>query len=241
MRNLAVRPQHLAPSVDFDGTDDYLSRGADLTGNADGKAGTVSLWFRLDGGDAATQIMLRAGTGFIQVHRASDNKLRVSGVNAAVSNILLMDSTGTYTAGAAWHHLLASWNLAATVGHLYVDGVNVIDTGTDVFTNDTIDYTQTNFYVGANQVPASFFNGCLAEVYLNLTQYLDLSLEVNRSRFRTPGGKPVSLGPTGALGTGTRPIIYLRGPAASFNTNLGSGGNFTVNGGGLANGSSAPS
>lgn len=238
MHRLAA--QHLAPAVDFDGSNDYISRGADLTGNADGKVGLLSAWFRLDGGDGAQIIAFRNADGFLQMDRTSANLLRITGSNAAAANILTMISTGTYTAGATWHHVLASWDLANTTGHLWIDGANAIDTATDVFTNDTIDYTRSDFFIGASSVPDRYFNGCFADFYLNLAQYLDISVEANRSRFRTPGGKPVNLGPTGAQGTGTRPIIYLRGPAASFNTNLGTGGNFTVSGGGLADASSHP-
>jgi hypothetical protein len=38
-------------AADFDGTNDYMSRGAALTGLSSGKSGIVSLWFRIDGGD----------------------------------------------------------------------------------------------------------------------------------------------------------------------------------------------
>ena len=34
----------LAAAIDFDGTNDYLSRSSDMTGNADGKTFTFSAW-----------------------------------------------------------------------------------------------------------------------------------------------------------------------------------------------------
>jgi len=39
-----------AEAVDFDGTNDYLRRTSDLTGNTDGKTFTFSFWSRISAG-----------------------------------------------------------------------------------------------------------------------------------------------------------------------------------------------
>jgi hypothetical protein len=44
-------------------------------------------------------------------------------------------------------------------------------------------------------------------------------------------GAPVSLGADGSTPTGTAPIIFLSGATSSWETNKGSGGGFTENGG----------
>lgn len=44
---------------DYDGSVDFATRGADLTGAADGKAGTISFWARIDGRDDNLMIMLQ--------------------------------------------------------------------------------------------------------------------------------------------------------------------------------------
>lgn len=231
--------QYVTAAVDFNGTNQSLTR-AGLSGAVNGKLGIVSFWFRFDGGDGADQEVLELGGGFVEVGKRTSNVMKVILYNALGINIGIMNSTTTYTAGATWHNMMASWDMGNTTGHLYIDGVNVLDTATDLFTNDDIDYTHATCSVGALS-GAAFYNGCLADLYFNTTQYLDLSVATNRARFRTTNGKPADLGPQGAQPTGTRPILYLRGPAASINTNLGSGGDFTVNNGPLTTCSTTPS
>ena len=46
---------YAANGVNFDGSNDYLTRGADLTGNADGKKGIIYFRFLLNGGDGERQ------------------------------------------------------------------------------------------------------------------------------------------------------------------------------------------
>jgi hypothetical protein len=232
-------PPYRTVGADFDGTDDYLLRGGELTGLSDGKQGTVSIWFRLDGGDGARMALMSNAGGFFIVQRFTDNKVQVRAFNSSTTLILAMQSTGTIAAGASWHHLLASWDMAvAGARHLYVNGTSVLDAGALTFTNDTIDYTRGNWSVGAENTPAFIYNGCLADIWFNTT-YLDLSDPNNLAKFRN-AGKPVYLGDTGELVTGSASKIYLQGPTAQFATNKGSGGGFTVNGGGLGTPSSSP-
>lgn len=220
-------------AVDFDGSNDELARGGDYTGIADGKQGIMSFWFRMDGDDGALQFVINASGGW-GAYRDTDNKMKVYCAKPGAS-LLAISSTGTYTASATWHHLMASWDLALTTSHLYIDGADVQSVVTR--TNDTIDYTRTNHYVGSGGA-ANWFNGCLAQVYVHTAAYLDLSQAGNRAKFYNSG--PVDLGATGTLPTGSQPVLYLNDPAASFGTNSGSGGNLTVNGGGLAVASTTP-
>lgn len=228
--------------ADFDGTNDYMTRGAGLTGAADSKLGIFSAWIRLD---AATGEFYIADTNSdCAVFRgALSEKWQINMANAAATNILLLQTSTTILAGASWRHFLASWDLG-TVGarHLYVDDVSNISVVT--FTNDTIDYTKTNWGIGADPAGGSKVNGCLSEFYFAPGQYLDFSVEANRRKFISATGKPVSLGATGSIPTGVAPLVYLHlddGEAvANFATNRGTGGNFTITGT-LDTASSSPS
>ena len=232
----AAAAAFLCDAADFDGTNDYMLRGADLTGIADGKAGTLSIWFRIDGGDGAIRrvFTLQTGSGtpgFSFLFLAS-NKIRVTALNAAGTAILRKDTTPTYTAGATWYGLQVSWDLAATTSHIYIqDSAPALDS--DINTDDTIDYTKGNCAIGAQGDGAAKFNGCLAEVFFHTT-YIDLSVEANRRKFITAGLKPVDLGADGSTPLGVQPLVYQRiadgGLAASFATDLGSGGDFTITG-----------
>ena len=103
-------------------------------------------------------------------------------------------------------------------------------------TNDTIAYAgATNWGLGAVVGTGSGkIFGSLAEFYFAPNQYLDFSNIYNRRKFISSTGKPVFLGSSGALPTGTSPIIYNHinkaEAAANFALNRGTGGNFTITG-----------
>ena len=232
-------------SADFDGTNDYMLRGGALTGIADSKTGILSVWLRKDGGDGSIlRIVSQATRQSTQLNTLSSNNFDIIGQNAAGTQILRLVTSTTYTAGATWLHILSSWNLAvAGSGSLYVNDVD--DKTETTFTDDTIDYDgSTDWAIGASSGGLVPFNGCLAELYFAPGQYLDFSIVANRRRFISANGKPVWLGTNGAIPTGTAPIVYQRvadaAAVATFATNLGTGGNFSITGT-LDTGSTSPS
>lgn len=216
-------------AADFDGTD-YMTRGAGFTGAADSKTGIVSAWIRLDGGDAAFLRVIAIAT--FALHRNSSNKFAVLGYTSGLSNILSIPTSSSYLLGATWYHVLASWDLANAVGHMYINDVS--DVGTTVLTNDTIDYTAADWGVGADPDGTELMDGCMSEIYFAPGQYLDFSIIGNRRKFITSGGKPVYLGSNGGLPTGTAPILYSHlgdgETVANFATNRGSGGDLSITG-----------
>lgn len=222
-------------AADFDGTNDYMSRGADLTGAADSKSGIISVWLRFDAGTSQQFILDNAAASLrFFLYRTSLNNIVVSGKNAAGATILGLPSASTYANGATWRHVLASWDLATAAGSLYIDDVS--DLGSATLTNDTLDYTTGAFHVGASPAgsPGDELNGCMADLYFAPGQYLDFSNVYNRRKFISASGKPVHLGTDGALPTGTAPLLYCHlddGEAvANFATNRGTGGDLTITG-----------
>ena len=220
-------------AVVFDGTNDYMERGAALTGAADGKKGILSFWFKMNGGDAAAQRFLSDNLGYTIAWRQADNTLRIACADGAGNPDNLLRSTGTYTADATWHHVLTSWDGAITTNFLYVDDSDDRAGGSSSV-NDTYDYTVADHSIGADVGGGNKLNADIAEFYLNLSEYLDISQESNRRLFIDPSGRPVDLGLTGTEPTGNQPIAYFSvrpGDAATvFATNKGSGGNFSITG-----------
>ena len=238
-------PLVLCDSADFDGTNDYMLRGGGLTGAADSKTGIFSCWYRIDGGDGNLRYLMQGVvsgiTSRFRVWQAqTTNLIEVTGMNAAGGTILNLQSSA-YTAGATWLHILASWNLATPISSLYI---NDVDDNTPTLTDDTIDYTLADWAIATRTDAAGKLDGCLAEFYFAPGQYLDFSNVYNRRKFISATGKPVSLGATGSLPTGTAPVVYQRGAdaaaVATFATNLGTGGDFTITGT-LTTGSTSPS
>ena len=215
----------------FDGTNDYLTRGADLTGIADGKAGTISCWVRLDGGDGAFARILANAGPYFAFYRSSSNKFAVFGTNASGTNVLVLLTSNTYTASSVWVHVLVSWDLLAGVGHLYINNISDLLAGATL-TNDVINYATAtpNWSVGAFTDGTQKLNGAVADLWFNTT-YLDISQSSNRAKFIDQVTlRPVPLGAKGELPTGSQPLLYLGRDYANFQTNLGSGGDFTVTG-----------
>jgi hypothetical protein len=239
-------PLRVVDAADFDGTNDFIRRAA-LTGAADSKTGILSFWLRLDGGDGSGLQLMMGGTGALAsfgVARSASNVLSISGQSSAGgSTVLSMASASTYTAGATWRHLLASWDLANAAGHLYVNDVQD-RAGSPTLTDSIVDYTVDSWTIGAAINDVFKTDGALAELYFAPGQYLDFSLVHNRRKFISASGKPVHLGTDGSMPTGTAPLVYLHlddaEAVANFATNRGTGGDFSITGT-LETGSSSPS
>ena len=241
--------QIIVASADFDGTNDFMTRGAGLTGASDDDIGILSFWARFDAGTGG-QIILDGDTVLggganprVQVNRAtSSGVVSILGYNLAGTNILDLRTTSTFSAGTSWWHFLASWDLSAAATHFYVNDAS--DKNAVTVTSSAIDYTLADWGIGASPSGGNKFDGCLSEVYFAPNQFLDFSTESNRRKFISAIGKPVSLGTDGSTPTGVAPLVYQRlagGEAvANFATNRGTGGDFTITGT-LDTGSTSPS
>ena len=212
-----------------------LTRETDLVGNADGKKGIVSFWFKINGGDGTDMFVYEgrgvAGTERPKLFRHSDGKLWIFHKDTAGATALGIRTVLSYTASAPWKHFLASWDMAIPgSARLYVTDVSDLDEFT--FVDATLDYSGPDFTfdLGANRVNTQRFNGCVADFYYNYTEYLDFDIEANRRRFIGASLRPVDLGLDGSLPTGRPPILYFSGDFATWRLNDGTGGDFTVNG-----------
>lgn len=220
-----------AVAATFDGTNDYMTRGAGLTGAVDGKKGIFSCWVKISGGANNYRMILDTPSDKVIIYLTNANKFIVRALDpTAVTTLIQLTTINTYSVGAAWHHVLASWDLAtAGARHLYITDVS--DMSVDVFANNTIDYTVSEWAIGVyNDLSSYKWNGCLSELYFNTVDYLDFSVVANRRKFIDASGAPVSLGADGSTPTGTVPIIYLNNTYNFFDINRGSGGNFTITG-----------
>lgn len=223
--------RYRALAVLFDGTNDFLARGSDLTGAVDGKKGIFSCWLNMQGGDGAAATIfstINANLRF-KLERQADNTINIAGRNAAASVILNATSTATIAVANGWSHLLFAWDLSATICQIYINDISTVASG-GTPTNDNLDYTDSDFSIGARTTAANKLNAYVADFYVNMAEYLDISVTANRRMFISEAGAPVFLGADGARPTGTVPIVFLSGAVAGFATNKGSGGGFTVTG-----------
>jgi hypothetical protein len=216
--------------VNFDGTSDFLS----LTGSisaADSKLYTGSVWARRTGAFATPDVNIARGELGGQhrwaVNFASTDQFIVNARDPAdVSQLTIRASTPVKD--TSWHHFMWSVDMAnAANRHMYRDGVEDILVVT--YNDATLDFTVDTVGVGADAEGTGKFAGDLAQLYLNIGEFIDLSQLSNREKF-LQGGGPVDLGSDGSLPTGNAPDVFLDGPTATWHTNLGTGGGFIENG-----------
>lgn len=225
-----------------------LARGGGLTGSSDSKLWTVSFWIKRVS-DADTyrvfngNTTLGGGIATVQTRMAVDisGSFQLLGFNSTGAVILnILTSTGSVTVASSWVNILASVDMANSSNrHLYINDVSDLATVT-TYTNDTIDFTYADWGVGGQPNSSGLLNGAMADIWFAPGVYIDFSVTANRRLFIDAQGRPVSLGPTGAIPLGTPPLSYTRGPASLAATNFGTGGNYTVLGS-LANNSPGPS
>lgn len=237
LRKLGVIGTPVAPTFgalgsEFDGTNDFADRGSDLTGNANGKQGIISVWMYLDALDGR-RIISSAGDFFRIDFSGSAQAIQVIGKNSAGATILDIQHAATLTINT-WYHYLVSWDLAVGgSGRVYLNDADSYEQ--DTYTDDTIDYTRTDWRFGG-QVASSLnrWGGRLAEVYVNLAEYLDFDTESNRRKFIDVSGNPVDLGADGSTPTGTAPLVYFSRRTGdtpdAIAVNRGTGGAFTLTG-----------
>ena len=213
--------------TNFDGSNDYLTRGGAMTGMSDGTACTFSCFVRKTGGDGGKVNIFTDDQGHINFNIGSSNKVEIALHTSGASELSDSHSSNTITADGVWHHIMFSSNTSTDAHNLYIDGIDVQDKQNS--TTGTIDFTRTNYSVGSEVNGNSKFNGDIAELYFT-TEFIDLSTHTNRLKFLAADGTSADLGADGSTPTGTQPILYLANPFGTFQNNLGSGGNFTENG-----------
>lgn len=236
---------NVVDAADFDGTSDYMSRDA-FTGAVDSKSGTMTLFFRVDGGDGAARNIFNMGFGGanagLNLSLDTSNKLVLLARNSTPTTILSATSTGTFAAGATWHHLVLSFDLSTPTFEWYVDDSAEAAATTTV--DDSVVWTSANVKIGASGTNSNRFNGALAEVALWPGRRSDLSVTSNRRKFSDASNKPTNLGVAASGPFGIAAITYqtLRdGEAvADFAINRGAGGDFSITGT-LETSSSSPS
>jgi hypothetical protein len=221
----------------FDGDNDFLDRGGGLTGAANSKQLTVSVWIKRDATEDDARIIVGESTlggGVAEqltrvVLASGAANFNVIGYNSAQAEIFSLISEDPLPAGR-WIHCLCSVDLTDTAKrHMYLnDEADNFTVGS--WNDDTIDFTLADWGVGGCPDGDRKLMGEMAELWFAPGVYIDFSVEANRRAFITAAGRPVHLGDNGELPTGSSPLVYLGNAFDSFETNLGTGGGFSLNG-----------
>ena len=206
-----------------------LERNGALTGAVDTKQFTFSTWFKKTDNDGLADILFFGDmtTNPFVIQFNSDNTILCTVRNASGTVICQLKSTVAFPKTESfWFHLFVSANLANPAdSKLFIDGV---PSHTQlVFVNENIPWTFTG--TGADWAIGMALDGSLP-LHAKLCEFwFSTTYIASPAAFRdsaTPAG-PADLGPTGSV-PGVTPLIYLKNPAATFQVNSGTGGNFTV-------------
>ena len=219
-----------AQAIDFDGTNDYLSRSTDLVGNTNGNTVTHSFWVYFPNEDIQARIY-QAGNTYIMLDPGS------SGTGARVF-IYLNDGGGTSGSnyfsfyntdrfelpGNTWNHVVYSVNTSTNTISFAINDKVITNYVHDFNSSAAIDFTQPSHYIMSSNGSTGSGKVRLSNVFLDYT-YRNLSVEANRRLFITDEGTPAS------GQASLSPILYLpMDDPAEPGRNDGTGGNFTLNG-----------
>lgn len=211
----------------------WMERDADLTGNTDSKALTVSFWIDFSADDEQW-IWITGSSNFgIQLYKTAAGVMSIECKNAGGTTLVQLSqntaSVPALTAAQGWHHVAFSFDKSVeTRRHLYIDGVSCLTVNTftsdDVDGNtDNLDFANDDHAIGGIVGGALETSACISEFYISKS-YVDLSNGANRALYYDAGGPP------GDLSAVNSPIVYFKSVFSSFTVNSGSGGNFTKKG-----------
>ena len=226
-RRQAGSAEYVANPVRADGSNDWMRRNADLTGSADSKLLTFSVWARYDASQAMHIAFLgpnNAQEGF----RISSNlgEIIVAGRNSSNTEIVRFEINTTINDNN-WHHIMGSFDLNSTLTRgFYVDNTDAETPGTwSPYTDAEMDLTRSNHFILSRNAGTTKYSGDLADLQIWFGIYTDFSVQANRELF-IKDGKPIN--PDTAAATLGTPIIRLSGPTSGWETNKGSGGGFEL-------------
>ena len=233
----ALSQGFVVDGADFDGTNDYMTRGAGLSGAADSKLLTIAGWIFRRGTMTTQRILGSAtsvggsGTNQARVGSGTLDQLFINWLNTSGAQVLSMNSGATTIPSSAWTWFAISVDMDdAAKRHVYFNDTSVINVSTYTV-GETLDFTKADWSIGASPDGTLKLNGGLAD--LNMwSAYINLSTEANRRLFFSASGKPVN--PAAAIAALGTPLFRFHlddgEAAANFATNDGGGGNFSVSG-----------
>lgn len=224
-----------ANAVAFDGTNDFLTRGAGWTGLSDSDRMLMSFWLKLSGGEGSFQRILNA----VSSVGGSTNRTRFFKETTDTFKMFIGRSDGIdflgYETNSAiiktangWQHFLLELDVSVGTNRLYVNDSSQAMTESGG-TGSSWDITQADWGLGGRPDGNSKLNGDLADfmVWWGLT-LPNISTESVRRNFISAAGKPIA--PAVAVAAYGTPVLAFYGDTDSWHTNKGSGGGMTENG-----------
>lgn len=213
-------------AVTFDGTNDYISFGANPFSTTGGIANySVVCWFKINGADATRFVFHWDSASQWLLMRESDNKVAWNLYTSASGSLWLASGTNNARDDEGWLCFMQGYTTTAGTKYAYL---NDTQDGTTTATSTMWSNSGTSRLFsttgGGNRFNGDVYYYWMAE------EYLDFSVEANRRKFISAGGKAVWPGDTGAVPTGNQPRVFVGGPLATWHNNKGAGASTTLTG-----------
>ena len=222
--------EFIATGISFDGTNDFINRDAAWSGASDKAASwTVVFWVKSAADGSAAEVH-QGFQGCFDFVKSSGNKMEFYTYGPGCSGFKNRSTTSAdILVSSGWVCVMCSSN--GSTNQIYFGDTDV--TSSVATSTATEDYT-FNSYWGSAGNESNKWNGDLAELYIDIDNRTDFSVEANRRKFFSSTGTPVDLGSDGSLPSGASPVVYLsvrQGEAATaILNNRGTGGDYTENG-----------
>lgn len=219
-----------AEAVYFDGTNDVLERGSNLTGLSNGNELLVSFWYNFKGGDGDFVVLIEETSFIVRIVKFNDKwRIELSDVGGGTLWVVHGNTVYTTLVNTGWHSFLLAIDMDATpdVMQLRLDDVDeTLDDQSGPNSGQIGLSLGTDWGIGGISGGGSRADVEIADMWLDDT-FLDLDVEANRRKFIDASGKPVGLGSDGSTPTGSQPLIFFSGPTVTWHNNKGTGGGFT--------------
>jgi hypothetical protein len=218
---------------EFDGVDDNLRRSSTIVTSST-KELTVAFSFSPQNAGAASRLLMARNSNSSQYSNigfgaANNPDVSMSFRNSSNSNVLDVTLSGFFTYGRTYSIVLSADLTNSSNRYVYVDGV--VNAGTwNAYVNDFISLQNyTEWTINANWNGNNPYEGSFGELYLD-TNYTDLA--TNNPFWDSDANRPNSVRKV-IEDTGVTPLIAMPIDASNPTKNYGTGGDFTLNGGGL--------
>ena len=226
--------EYFGNKADFNGSTGYLSRTSALSGVINSSTFSCSFFVSPDTSAQDPVIHFHGPSGWMLM-------LRVDSAGGRIFLFAMNDSTGSdfidlYSkpiSGIPYPDVITSVQISMDTTNptrrvICINGV-VSTLTVNTYASGVIPFSQTSYVHIGHDSNNTYYDGKLSEFYFT-TDYIDFSQEANRLKFRDAFGNPVDLTPQIEAGTLPNPAIYMRFDPANFGKNLGTGGDFVVNG-----------
>jgi hypothetical protein len=208
----------------------YMTRGAALTGAANGGDMFISCWVQFHTlGARAHFFEMDVGVGPLIMEKTAANQILFTWVDTGTTVRHSMITTNAPMVDERWHHIMIAVDHSVPTQLMYIDDVPATKTDTTNDNTGSMGWVQTDLTLGARVGGSSKQDADWADFVMD-DIFLDISVIANRRKFIDASGNPVDIGTDGTTALAASPLICITNAFGTFHTNNGTGGGFTETG-----------